>query len=58
MLAFYLSGFVSLDLDELDGMDVDEFIRSRTKEALEKLRDAGVSPTMSAEELMRFTRGR
>lgn len=56
MLAFYLAGFISLDLDELDKTDVDEFIRSRTKEALERLRTAGVSPTMSAEELMKLTR--
>lgn len=58
MLAFYLAGFVSLDLDELDGMDVDEFIRSRTKKALENLRAAGITPTMSAEELMRLTRAK
>lgn len=57
MLAFYLADFISLDLDELDAMDIDEFVRSRTKEALEKLRAAGISPTMSAEDLMRLTRG-
>jgi hypothetical protein len=57
MLALYGAGFISLDLDELDSMDIDDFIRSRTKEALEKLRSAGVSPTMSAEELMSLTRG-
>jgi hypothetical protein len=58
MLAFYVAGFVSLDLDELGEMDVDDFIRSRTKEALESLRAAGVSPTMSVEDLMKLTRGR
>lgn len=58
MLAFYLAGFVSLDLEELEGMDIDDFIRSRTKEALERLRTAGVAPTMNAEELMKLTRGR
>ena len=58
MLAFYLADFISLDLDELDAMDIDEFIRNRTKEALKKLRAAGVSPIMSAEDLMKLTRGR
>jgi MT-A70 protein len=58
MLALYCAGFISLNLDELDSMDVDEFIRTRTKEALEKLHEAGISPTMSAEDLMRLTRGR
>jgi hypothetical protein len=56
MLALYLADFVSLDLDELDTMDVEEFIRARTKEALDKLKAAGVSPTMSAEDLMKLTR--
>ena len=59
MLAFYLAGFVSVDLEELDSMDVDEFIRSRTKEALRDLCAAGVSPTdEGAEDLMKLTRGR
>lgn len=58
MLAFYLAGFVSLDLDELDTLDVDEFIQERTKDALAQLKAAGVSPTMSAEELLKLTRGR
>jgi hypothetical protein len=58
MLAFYCAGFVTMDLDELDRMDIDEFIRIKTKEALDKLQAAGVAPTMSAEQLMRLTRGR
>lgn len=58
MLAFYLAGFIILDLDDLDRMDMNDFIRSKTREALEKLRVAGVKPTMSAEELIRLTRAK
>jgi hypothetical protein len=58
MLAFYCAGFVSLDVDDLDQMDLDEFIRRRTREAIKKLEEAGVAPTMSAEDLMKLTRGR
>ncbi len=58
MIALYCAGFISLDLDDLDRLDVDEFIRSKTKEALEQLTRAGVSPRMSAEDLIKLTRGR
>jgi hypothetical protein len=58
MLALYIAGFVSFDLDELETMNVEEFVRTRTKEALEKLAAAGLSPTMTAEELLKLTRGR
>jgi hypothetical protein len=58
MLALYTAGFVSLDLDELDSMDLEDFVRSRTREALKKFTEAGIKPTMNAEELLRLTRGR
>ena len=58
MLARYLAGFIAFDLDDLETLDVETFIRKQTKEALQKLVDAGISPTMSAEDLMRLTRGR
>ena len=35
MLAFYLAGFIIMDLDDLDRMDMNDFIRSKTREALE-----------------------
>ena len=57
MLALYGAGFVSLDLDELDQLNIDEFVRTRTKQALDKLRAAGISPRMNAEELLKLTRG-
>jgi hypothetical protein len=57
MIALYCAGFVTFDLDDLDRFDVNEFIRTRTKEALDKLKASGVSPTMSAEDLMKLTRG-
>lgn len=58
MLALYCAGFVSFDLDELDQMDIDEFIREKTREALKKLQSLDVKPTMSAEELLRITRSK
>jgi hypothetical protein len=57
MIALYCAGFVAFDLEDLDRFDVDDFIRTRTKEALDKLKASGVSPTMSAEDLMKLTRG-
>lgn len=57
MLALYCAGFVSFDVEELDQMDIEGFIRDKTKEALQKLKAADVRPTMSAEELLRITRG-
>jgi hypothetical protein len=58
MLARYVAGFITFDLDELEHLDLDKFIRDQTREALHKLRDEGISPTMSAEDLIKLTRGR
>lgn len=58
MLALHDAGFISLDLDQLENFDINEFIRTRTKQALEKLMASGVSPTMTVEELLKLTRGR
>jgi hypothetical protein len=57
MLALY-SGFDVIDADELDNFDPEEFVRSRTKRALERLAAKNIRPTMSAEELMKITRDR
>lgn len=56
MLARY-AGFDDIGPDELDEFDLEEFVRRKTREALEKLDEAGVIPNMSAEELMKLTRG-
>lgn len=57
MLAIY-AGFEIIDADELATFDPKEFIKRHTQVALERLRDQGVTPTMTAEELMRLTRER
>ncbi len=57
MLARY-AGFEVLDADELAAFDVEEFVRDRTRRALANLQAENVQPTMSADELMRITRGK
>ena len=57
MLARY-AGWEDIDPDELESFDPDAFVERRMRDALRKLRESGVEPTMTAEELMRLTRGR
>jgi hypothetical protein len=56
MLANY-AGFDVIDADELISFDPEAFIRRHTRDALERLRERDVRPTMTAEELMNLTRG-
>lgn len=56
MLAQYVAGFECIDIDDLDNFDVETYVRNRTQEALRKLQESGISPTMSAEELLHLTR--
>lgn len=56
MLAKY-AGFEGLAPDELEEFDLEEFVRRRTQAALAQLKENGVRPTMTAEELMKLTRG-
>ena len=58
MLAKHIAGFIDLDLDQLETLDLDEFIREQTKQVLDNLKKRGISPKMSVEELMKITRGR
>jgi hypothetical protein len=55
MLATY-AGFDIVDADELASFDPEEFIRRHTQTALARLREQHVTPTMSAEDLMKLTR--
>lgn len=55
MLAKY-AGFDVIDADELNAFDLQGFIRAHAQRALTRLKDANIVPTMSVEELMRFTR--
>lgn len=56
MLAKHVAGFIDLDLDQLENLNLGEFIRTQTKEALSRLKQRGVSPKLSVEQLMRLTR--
>lgn len=57
MLARY-AGFEIISALEMEDFDPDKFVRRMTQEALQRLKEEGVSPTMSAEEVLRLTRGR
>lgn len=51
------AGFEILDADELANFDLEKFVRDHTREALRKLQEQGIKPTMSANELLKLTRG-
>ena len=57
MLAKELAHFEELDPDELENWNVLEYVRTKTRAALQLLRQRGVGPNISAEELMKMTRG-
>ena len=52
------AGFDVLSAMELKEFDEGQYVRRKVREALANLREAGVEPTMSIEDLMRLTRGR
>ena len=56
MLARYL-GFDEIPYDELENFDVERFVREHTARALARLRETGVRPTMTADQLQKITRG-
>ncbi|WP_199555927.1 hypothetical protein [Sandaracinobacteroides hominis] len=55
MLAHYV-GFETLDISELDNFDIEMYVRQRLEASLEMLRGKGISPNLSAEEIMSITR--
>lgn len=57
MLAKYI-GFETLDIENWENFDVAEFVKQHTRRALRTLKDHDVVPTMSAEELLKLTRGK
>ena len=57
MLATY-EGFEVISALEMEDFDPEKFVRRRTQEALRRLKEEGVAPTMSTEEVLRLTRGR
>jgi hypothetical protein len=50
------AGFDFLLPDDLEQFDVDIFIRRKASEAIGKLKEKDIHPTMTADELMRMTR--
>lgn len=56
VLAHYLAGFDTFDLDELDSFDVGRYVQGKLTDALNYLRDRGVRSTMTAEEVLSLTR--
>ena len=56
MLAMY-AGFELIPSMTMEEFDAEKFIREHTREALERLKLEGVEPTMTAEEVLKLTRG-
>jgi hypothetical protein len=50
-------GFLTFDVDELAELSITELVRENLEKALNQLREAGVAPSMSADELMKLMRG-
>jgi hypothetical protein len=55
-LAKELANFEIMELDELESLDIDEFIKKNTRSAIEKLQKAGIKPTLTADQLFKITR--
>ena len=56
MLAVY-AGFEVIPSMIMEEFDAEEFIRDHTRQALERLKRQGIEPTMTAEEVLKLTRG-
>ena len=52
------AGFDIIDADELLNFNLEEFVRRHTREALRRLQDQKIEPTMTGSELMKLTRGK
>jgi hypothetical protein len=57
MLAKNLADFEELDAEEIINWDPVTYIRRKTREALSIIKERNIKPTMSADELLRITRG-
>ncbi|HEY0328969.1 MAG TPA: hypothetical protein VGC77_07680 [Rhodopseudomonas sp.] len=50
-------GFLTFDVDDLAELAVDDLVRQNLETALRDLKEQGISPSMSAENLMKLMRG-
>jgi hypothetical protein len=57
VLANYLAGFDTFDVGNLEGFDVEAYIKNRMQVALADLRARGIQSSMTAEEVLAITRG-
>jgi hypothetical protein len=51
-----VANFETMEIDELENLDFDSFIKNSTRSALAKLSLQGVKPTMTADQLLKITR--
>ena len=51
-----IANFEVMELDDLENLDMNAFIRRNTQIALQKLKDRGIKPTLTAEQLFKITR--
>lgn len=56
VLAHYLAGFEIFDIEDLDDYDVEAYVRDRTAEALLSIKQLGIRPSLSSDELSRLMR--
>jgi hypothetical protein len=49
-------GFSTFEIHELEELDMEDLVRSKLEEAIKDLRRKGISPTLSADELMKLMR--
>lgn len=57
ILAHYLAGFETIEIEDLDDYDVETYVRDKTAAALRSLKELGIKPSMSADELTQLMRG-
>jgi len=57
VLARFIAGFEIFDAEDLDDFDVETYVREKTAEALLSIKDLGINPSMSSDELTKMMRG-
>lgn len=57
ILAQYLAGFEVFEAEQIESFDVENYVRDRTRAALDALRAKGIRPSISGDELNELMRG-